>query len=278
MFRLLTHYRERRLDHEFPLSSGQSYSLGRADERNIRIDWDSQVSRYQADLTVHADAVEVIVHVGASNALYVNGSPVTRCRLSPGESFVIGESRFELQQVTQSDSPGQLPVRQTAIRRNQLQRVRYDDADKRIDVLTNLPAVIRESGVERDLHVALTGMLLAGIPMADGVAIVSLTDDHRVRTLHYEQRFETGATFHPSSRLITSAIRERNSILHVWENPTGEHQEFTQMAGFHWAFCTPFSDVSGERAFYVTGRSVVESDRQSEQRLHADIKFTEFIA
>ncbi|MCA9057149.1 MAG: adenylate/guanylate cyclase domain-containing protein [Planctomycetaceae bacterium] len=278
MFRLLAYFQNRRLEREILLSTGEQYSFGRGTERRLAIDWDPRISRYQGDLTVHADRIELTQHPAASNVIYVNGSPIRQCRLGSGDSFVVGDTRFELQQVTQSDSPGNVPVRQTAIRRNQLQRIRYEDADKRIEVLTSLPAVIRESGVERDLYVALAGMLLAGIQMADGVAIVSVSPEGRVRTLHYEQRFETGDSFHPSSRLISNAIQEQNSILHIWDSPTSEHDQFTQMAGFSWAFCTPLSDAGGDRAFYVTGRSMSDNNRVNEQWLHADIKFTEFIA
>ena len=55
-------------------------------------------------------------------------------RLRGGQSFVIGGSRFELRQVTQSDSPGSPGVQQLSIDRRQLQQLRYDDADKRIEV------------------------------------------------------------------------------------------------------------------------------------------------
>ncbi len=274
MFRLLVFYHGRRIEREFFLEAGQSLQIGRSEDSAIRVDWDERVSRRHAEVVLGAAHIVISRLPDSSNPVFVDGEAVQTAKVRPGQSFVIGASRFEVQLVTQSDSPGHQPVQQLAIDRQQLQRIRYDDANKRIDVLTSLPAVIRESGVERDLHVRLVSLLLAGIQNADGVAVVGLANDVKPRTFHMEQRFETGTSLQPSARLIANAMNQRNSILHTWDPGKTDDQAYTQVAGFNWAFCTPFSDVGGERAFYVTGRS----ELNSEQRLHADIKFTEFIA
>lgn len=274
MYRLLVFYQGRRFDREFLVVPGDLILLGRAENAAIQVDWDERVSRRHVEMRADAETLEVRRLPGASNPVFINGQAVETARLSPGQSFVIGNSRFELQRVTQFDSPGHQNVQQHAFDRQQLQRVRYDDANKRIDVLTSLPAVIRESGVERDLHVRLTSLLLAGIPNADAVAIVGLTREGRPRTIHQEQRFETGAAMQPSARLISNAMSQRRAILHIWEPGDRKDAQYTQVAGYSWAFCTPFADESGDRAFYVTGRS----DQNLEQKLQADIKFTEFIA
>ena len=278
MFRLLAFHLGRRLDREFLLAQQKTYVLGRAADANIRTDWDERISRRHAELLVSDNGVQLSRLPGSSNAVFIDGNERNQVNLAAGQSFVIGSTRFELQQVTQSDSPGSQPVQQLAINRQQLQRVRYDDANKRIEVLTSLPAVIRESGVERDLHIRLTSLLLAGIPNADGVAIVGMTDSTRPRVFHQEQRFETGPALRPSTRLISSAMEQQSNVVHIWDDEGSGEQPFTQAAGSNWAFCTPFPDIGGDRAFYVTGRSIGENAQNNDQRLHADIKFTEFIA
>lgn len=278
MFRVLAFQQQNQPRREILLADSRTYSVGRSAEMAICVNWDDRVSRHHVDLVVDGTNVTLRRAAEASNPVYVDGQEISSARFHPGQSFVIGSSRFELQLVTQSDSPGTQPIQQLAIDRQQLQRVRYDDADKRIDVLTSLPAVIRESGVERDLHIRLTSLLLAGIQSADGVAIVGLTDSKRPRVFHQEQRFETGSAMQPSIRLVSSAMEQKTSILHVWDGEPSAEQQFTQVAGFNWAFCSPFTDIGGERAFYVTGRKVLENSQANEQRLHADIKFTEFIA
>ena len=82
----------------------------------------------------------------------------------------------------------------------------------------------------------------------------------------------------PSVRLISNAMEQQTTILHVWDKAQTANSEYTQVAGFGWAFCTPFADLSTDRALYITGRSEPDSHDAGERRLHADIKFTEFIA
>ena len=278
MFRLLAFYLGKRLDREFLLSPQKSFTLGRDVEADLQADWDELISRLHAELHVRDSGVQLRRLPGTRNAIFVDGDQRDAFSLASGQSFVIGSTRFELRHVTQSDSPRSQPVQQLAINRQQLQRVRYDDAAKRIDVLTSLPAVIRESGVERDLHVRLASLLLAGIPNADGVAIVGMTETNRPRVFHQEQRFENGPMLQPSARLISSAMEQQSNVLHIWDDDDQSEQQFTQVAGFNWAFCTPFTDINGDRAFYITGRGVSQDSNNNDQRLHADIKFTEFIA
>jgi len=264
------------------LKDGRTCVLGRADTADLTTDWDRQISRHHVKLEPTPDGLRLALLEEAANPVFVDGQEIRSADLQPGQSFVIGGSRFELRQVTQSNSPGSPDVQQLAIDRRQLQQLRYEDADKRIEVLTSLPAVIRESGVEHDLHIGLCKMLLAGIHHAEGIAIVSLDSDHgKTQVLHQERRFEANGILRPSTRMIANAIEQQKSILHVWDTMASAEStnEYTQQAEFNWAFCTPFfSDVTQNRAIYVTGRSPSDSARANRQRLHADIKFTEFIA
>ncbi|MEZ6063221.1 MAG: adenylate/guanylate cyclase domain-containing protein [Planctomycetaceae bacterium] len=279
MHRLLAFHHGRQLDRQFLLADGKTYGLGRSDDNEIAATWDERISRHHVQLASTEDGVRLTQHQSASNPVFVDGRDVQKVTLRPGQSFVIGESRFELQQVTQSDSPGSPAIQQMSIDRQQLQRVRYDDADKRIEVLTSLPAVIRESGIERDLFVRLANLLLAGVRNAEGVAIVAVKESSgKPVVLHQERRFEAAGSIQPSTRLVTNAIDQQRTILHVWDESAATDSRYTQHAGFNWAYCTPFPDVTLDRAFYVTGRSPVEGAQTNEQRLHADIKFTEFIA
>lgn len=278
MFRLLVFHNGRRLDREFRLVDEKTYVLGRGNGVTLQADWDERISRRHVELHSDADCLILRQLTETSNPVFVNGAVVADAKLVSGDSFVIGSTRFELQQVTQTDSPDGQRVQQLAIDRQQLQRIRYDDAAIRIEVLTSLPAVIRESGVERDLHIRLVSLLLAGVQHADGVAIVGLSDSKRPRVFHQEQRFETGMLMQPSVRLISEAMEQQTTILHVWDNTEARTEQYTQVAGYGWAFCTPFADITSDRALYVTGRSLSEDGSAGTRRLHADIKFTEFIA
>ncbi|MEZ6130094.1 MAG: adenylate/guanylate cyclase domain-containing protein [Planctomycetaceae bacterium] len=295
MHRLLAFHNSRMLDRPFLLADDRVYRVGRATENEIVVDWDDEVSRHHVTLTPAATGVRLRLLTTASNAAFVDGKTVSEINLKPGQSFVIGRTRFELQQVTQSDSPAGYSVQQLAIDRQQLKQLQYEDADKRIEVLTSLPAVIRESGVERDLYVRLANLLLAGIQHAEGVAVVSLdvTGRHPA-VLHQERRFEAAGSLHPSGRLIQNSADQQKTILHVWDEGDDVDSRYTQHAGFNWAFCTPLTgstyaaeadrpaivENSGAdfRALYIAGRSPGEGATTNQKRLHADIKFTEFIA
>ena len=135
----------------------------------------------------------------------------------------------------------------------------------------------------------LANLLLAGIQHAEGVAIVSMSaDGKKPIVLHQERRFEADGSIQPSSRLIRNTLDQKKTVLHVWDETAEQDARYTQHAGFNWAYCTPFSsDVSAtdnstlpgsHPAIYIAGRSPGEGAKINQQRLHADIKFTEFIA
>ncbi|HIE97072.1 MAG TPA: FHA domain-containing protein [Planctomycetes bacterium] len=295
MHRLLAFHDCRMLDRQFLLADDKQYRLGRADDNDISTTWDDRISRHHASLQPSEKGVRLQSLDAASNPVFVDGRTTQDVVLKAGQSFVIGATRFEVQQVTQSDSPRSNSVQQLSIDRQQLEQLRYEDADKRIEVLTSLPAVIRESGVERDLFVRLANLLLAGIQHAEGVAVVALEPTHgKPVVLHQERRFEADGSMQPSSRLISNSFEQRRTVLHVWDESDAEDSRYTQHAGFNWAFCTPFHDLSSAnattaqadasartgtaRALYIAGHSPGEGAKTNQKRLHADIKFTEFIA
>ena len=280
MYRLSAFHHGQRVNHEFVLVEGRTYVLGRGDDCDLIAAWDPQISRRHIQLTCTGQRILIQRLPTAANAVFVDGQTSHVSELATGQCFVIGCTRFDFQQLTLADSPGlqpARPVQQLEIDRRQLQRVRYDDAARRIEVLTSLPAVIRESSVERDLHLRLAGLLLAGIQNADGVAIVGVSEQQSARVFHQELRFDGGLPLQPSTRLMTSALQQQKTILHIWDEAAGS-TAYTQAAGFAWAFCTPFSDLQGERGLYITGRTLGESGSNGLERVQADIKFTEFVA
>ncbi len=54
-----------------------------------------------------ADGVTLRKLAETSNPVFVDGDVAAEATLASGDAFVIGSTRFEVQQVTQSDSPGQ---------------------------------------------------------------------------------------------------------------------------------------------------------------------------
>jgi adenylate cyclase len=104
------------------------------------------------------------------------------------------------------------------------------------------------------------------------------------RVLHWDQRLVLTNDFKPSQGLIVEALRQRQSVLHVWRGTarSGEAQ-FTESETFDWAFCTPvLGKACAGWGLYLAGRF----NRQLEGASHCsdpsdlreDVKFTELVA
>ncbi|MCX5337050.1 MULTISPECIES: FHA domain-containing protein [unclassified Streptomyces] len=75
-----------------PLPS-RTVRIGRAADSDLVID-DLVVSRRHAELRAHPDGTYEIVDLGSHNGTYLNGGPVTRAQLGPGDVVGIGHSAF----------------------------------------------------------------------------------------------------------------------------------------------------------------------------------------
>jgi len=147
------------------------------------------------------------------------------------------------------------PVEEVTFSREALAHVQYRDADRRVEVLSHLPAVIWGARSDIELNVRLVNLLLAGIAQADAAGLVDVDATESISVLHWDRRRETAGAFQPSKRLAVEAVvRRRQSVLHVWENVDHE-SEFTATQEFDWAFCTPIPGPPGEsRGLYLGGR------------------------
>lgn len=270
-----------------PLKAGGQYLLGRSEtDAEIAVPWDHCISRRHARLSVQGGAVDVEQLAEATNPLFFNGSEAETIHVPAGRHFVVGETIF---QIRRSEAPstlsGQEPAREYTFDQNELAKVRYHDADKRISVLSHLPEVIWGARTEQELFDRLVKLLLAGVSHAEAAAIVEVPPEGPPRLRHWERRRETRGGFRPSSRLVLDAARnKRRTVLHVWNAEDSNFEEYTVMDEFDWAFCTPVLVPAGETwGLYVAGRldlPYLESLRPTRggTSLQADVKFTELVA
>ncbi|MYS58086.1 FHA domain-containing protein [Streptantibioticus cattleyicolor] len=77
------------------LAVGRVLSIGRALENDLVVA-DLQVSRRHAELRIHPDGRYEIVDLGSHNRTYVNGKPVRRALIGPGDTVGVGHSTFRL--------------------------------------------------------------------------------------------------------------------------------------------------------------------------------------
>lgn len=284
MFDLVAEGLDLRQRCKFRLPSSGVLTLGRTDESDLTVPWDACLSRRHAQLNVRSDAVEVTRISTGGNPIYFDGEPVDRCVLALGRHFVIGSTTFTLEASPLEMPDSAVPIEAVTFDRAELRKVRYRDADRRIEVLSHIPEVIWGARTEPELHQRVINLVLAGVPRAEAAAIVSL-DSHEVsQLLYWDRRRETEGTFRPSSRLVVDALRrQRRTVLHLWRGRMRQAEDYTEADGFDWAWCTPVMTTGGAPwGLYVAGRlnaPLLPSDRvDGASDLQPDVKFIELLA
>jgi adenylate cyclase len=269
-----------------PLRSGEPFVVGR-EAGAWSVPWDDRVSRQHAELAWGRGRLAVRQLPAARNPIFFAGEESASFELRPGEHFVVGQTTFSLaeDQVNVSlDAPQ--PVEEQAFSPQYLQRIRFHNADHRIDVLSRLPELISGATSDGELFVRLVNMLLAGISRANAVALVSVERTEgtpSVEILHWDRRLATEGGFEPSQRLIVEAVERQQSVLHVWGGRESSRQQFTLRDNVDWAFCTPvLGEGATQWAIYVTGAFATDTPRTPASTdstdLREDLKFTEVVA
>jgi len=272
------------------LPEGDPFVLGR-ESQGWDVPWERALSRQHAELTWRNGRLHVRQLPAARNPIFHRGDEAETFALGPGESFVIGRTRFTLEAEGTAESPDSRPLFQSwAVSSPELQRIPYRDAPHRIEVLRGLTDVIASAADDNELFAHLVSLLLAGIRRADAIALVAADlDVHEtaaVRVLDAECRLPGAGEFRPSQRLVREAVlRLRDSVVHVWAADLAEGEEgYTLGGNFDWAFCTP---VPGEACrgwgIYAAGRlSVQRTDgllaTWNQNDLGEELKFAELVA
>lgn len=270
------------------LRANQHFVLGR--EAGIySTPWDQQISRRHASASFSEGRLTIEKLPEARNPLFLGGQPSDGFSVGAGEHFVIGQTTFTVVSDTvQWLAELNRPAAEQTYSTQALQRVRFHNADQRIEVLSRLPDIISGAVNETELFVRLVSMLLAGIPRASAVALVATDEQARsgppVRVLHWDRRPVVGGdNFQPSQRLILDAVRRGESELHIWEpNRDLAGPQFTISANVDWAFCTPVhGDACRGWGVYVAGQfsaSLAGDQPTAPEDLREDLKFTELVA
>jgi len=289
--------------HSLPM--GQLIELGRA-TRTHSVPWDNRISRRHVQLTLHDGRVNVVKLESASNPVFHNGAQQDVFWLNGGEHFVIGETTFTLtfdRAEATLDVPK--PVSQQTFSHDFLERVKYRDADRRIEVLSRLLDLISSATEQSELLTRIVNTLMEGIPGAASVGIVQCDpertsqgegDDIGLNVLHWDRRGTGSGDFAPSARLISEADTTGETVLHIWNvsqrQAEGKDAAYTFDYENDWAFCCPLENPATEGwAIYVAGANrpsvtpVVEDNPQRRSSdsgsgamdLQGDIKFCELV-
>ncbi len=282
------------------LAEGQPVVLGRL-AGLWATPWDPHISRRHAEIYWNGKFLRIRRLPGTRNPIFLRGREQESFRLDPGEHFVIGQTTFTLaDQHVSVTAEGPAPLQQQSFSSQYLREVSFRNPDHRIEALIRLPEVITGATSDEELSVRLVSMLLAGAPRADAIAVVAAdlreenarpvttasTDnsDATIRVLHWDQRLMSGGGFQPSQKLILEAMRQRQSVLHVWRGlGNTAPSAFTECENYDWAFCSPVpGKTNPEWALYFAGRfnvdrvGVTQSSYASD--LREDVKFAELAA
>ncbi len=272
-----------------PLQRGTSVLLGRQ-QCQWSVPWDSQISRRHAELSWNGDVLRVTRLPSARNAIFYKGQAVDQCEVAAGQHFVIGRTTFSVTG-SQVDATLQLPdpTREQLFSRQKLADVRFRDAERRLAIVTELPAMIQDAATDQELFIRVLNVLFGGITQAASAAIVAVVagssgrPTSELRVLHWDRRLNQEADFQPSQRLIMSAVQKQQTVLHVWEG-TENQIALTQMDQAHdWAFVTPLPAVGNQTlVLYVSGALQAQHHSDSADTiagsLQEDIKYAELVA
>jgi adenylate cyclase len=267
-------------------------TLGRSAARSDwSVPWDPLISKLHATLTWRDGRLVIRKAPEAKNAIFFFGEPRDDFTIGIGDTFVIGDTLFLIQEDTPtgvSDLP--TPFSELTCSRQELERHQYTDANERLDVLAALPAIIRDSPTDADLESHVVEVLLKGIPRAEVAAVVRWSiprpsGDPTLELRHWSHRsrLDTEGEFRPSRRLVGDAVlRRRQSVMHLWHS--GElRPEFTVNPGFDWSMCVPLpDDPEPGWALYISGKLPADlhlgGADQREGVLKSDLKFAELVA
>jgi adenylate cyclase len=268
--------------------------LGRTGPSGWTVPWDDRISREHAILQLQTDGTLAVSQAPlARNPIFYRGKKRDSFVLQPGEHFVIGQTTFTLAvrpEVNVSDA--RLGVTEHVYDVVELRRKGFRDSATRIEALGRLPDIIGGSSSDDELLFRVVSLLMQSIPAASAVAILQIdpTADESTspRILHYDNRLPEADGPQPSARIVRTAAKRAESVLHLWAGGDGSHKgehAYTASEEVDWAFGVPICGEGCEGwVIYVAGQlsslhsgGIGESMQAAPDDLQDDVKFTELV-
>ncbi len=310
------------LRHEF--IEGQTVRLGRSPAHGCAVAWDRTISREHADLLWQNGRLYVTCLVAAMNPIKYRGAATRSAVVFGSEVFEIGQTRFYVDggpvSASNFPSPSSPTSRETIAGRSQstaeqefltkdddddefleehtfpsieLKNVSFGDAERQMEVLSNLPQLISGSTSDVDLAEMLCGLLLDAIPPAIAVAAALFEESDvlemqnrddpdapipKPKLMRVQTREDYEGRFAPSRRLLRKAIRRRENVMYIASE--GGASKFTMANSLAWAFCAPLTTESCVGwCLYVSGLGGRDDNNLvTADSLKGDLRFTQLVA
>ena len=266
------------------LPPGEVVRLGRAPRSGWAVPWDLLISREHCEVQLGGDQLNIKRLDSARNPVYFEEVDTREFVITVGQGFRIGQTLFQFVAADIADGASGSHVEEHSFGPDQLRQFQFHNAEKRLDVLTRLPAAISGAHNDEELAQRVISVMLDAMPHARAAACVQYspnpTPEEKPLMMRWDSRDEDVGRFSPSRRLLTAAINRGEGVLHIWQDTEESNPAFTVSGSLDWAFCLPLKgEASKGWALYVTGQfgspgatSVTESD------LKGDLRFTELIA
>ena len=303
---------------------GQTVRLGRAPAVGLAVAWDRTISREHADLLWQSGRLSVTCLVAAMNPVKFRGEALRSVMVGRLELFEIGQSKFYVESSFATPANATSPTTpfaretmagmalstaevefQTCDEEHEefleehsypsieLKNVSFGDAERQMEVLSNLPQLISGSTGDVDLAEMLCGLLLEAIPPAMAVAVtlfeeadvlaMEKQDDPdapipKPKMMRVQTRDNYDGRFMPSRRLLRKALRRRENVIHIVGE--GESSKFTMANALGWAFCAPLTTESCLGwCLYVSGMGGRDDNNLvTADSLKGDLRFTQLVA
>ncbi|GAB4152722.1 MAG: adenylate/guanylate cyclase domain-containing protein [Planctomycetaceae bacterium] len=270
---------EARHSRRFQLQTGIVVCLGRAPRTGWSVSWDRKISREHAELHWTGDVLTVRRLKTARNPVWVDEKPAEEFQIGIGESFQIGDTRFQLSAGPSTEEREELLTEQI-YDPTDLDAYPFDDHENRLEELARLPLLIGHADSDEEFTTQIAKCLLRCIPRASAAAVIGTVsentslssktdwnrvfqdagDDHLLSDsgllIHCEKQQLNTQPFRPSRRLINKAMERGKIVLQVWDDKglSESQMEFTLVGNLDWAFCVPIvGEVSHEWCLYVSG-------------------------
>lgn len=260
--------------------------------------WEPMLSRAHATVTLTGpqhDSLLVVRREGARNPIFLRGKEADRFQIGFGEFFVIGSTRFSfLEKIAQWDDQTQ-PIAQRQFTSRALREIPFTDATRRLAVLSELPELLDQVANRTEMLKRLANVILAGVSIADEVAILKAPRTgfrHTVPVvLHSERRVYGDRLLRPSRRLIEQVMQSQESVLQIWNGSDDQAAGFTLQPMTAWALASPvIGDLEGDWVLYIAGenlpresssatrRDTVVSPDKATTMLQPELRFVDLVA
>lgn len=273
-----------------PLAESQMLRIGRSSQCEISVPWDRAISRIHAEVTLSHGYVLVRKLEAAQNPLVFKGKDTSSVNLQVTEEFQIGLTTFRLSGKVSSTPSGPVnsAVNEYTFAAGELRNVPFVQTQGRsLELLATIPRLMRESQDDAAFASAVVGLLLEAIPRCWAAAVVVFDavqadgDSKAIpepTLMRWNSRDEGSSQFRPSRRLMATAIRTEQSVLHIWDAPA-ELAAFTNPGNLDWAFCSPLTDESSRGwCLYLSGVFDALRSATMKTELQEPMRFTELMA